>query len=150
MIKIMFVCLGNICRSTMSEFVMKAMIKEAGLEDKFFVASSATSNEAIGCDVHRGTKAVLDKNDIPYSKRAAVRLEKSDFDKYDYFIGMEERNVGDMKKILGTDKKIYKLLEFAGEDSDISDPWYTHNFDSTYNDVTKGCKALLDMLVTKL
>lgn len=150
MIKMMFVCLGNICRSTMSEFVMKAMIKEAGLEDKFFVASSATSNEAIGCDVHRGTKAVLDKNNIPYSKRAAVRLEKSDFDKYDYFIGMEERNVRDMKKILGTDKKIYKLLEFAGEDGDISDPWYTHNFDSTYNDVTKGCKALLDMLVTKL
>lgn len=149
MIKIMFVCLGNICRSTMSEFVMKAMIKEEGLEDKFFVASSATSNEAIGCDIHRGTKAVLDKNNIPYSSRSAVRLEKSDFDKYDYFIGMEDANIRDMKKILGTDKKIYKLLEFAGDSSDISDPWYTHNFDVTYTDVTKGCRALLNMLKSK-
>lgn len=146
MIKIMFVCLGNICRSTMSEFVMKAMIKEEGLEDKFFVASSATSNEAIGCDIHRGTKFILEKYEIPYTHRAAVRLQKSDYDKYDYFIGMEETNIRDMKKILGSDKKIYKLLEFAGEGGDISDPWYTHDFDATYADVTKGCRALLDML----
>ena len=149
MIKIMFVCLGNICRSTMSEFVMKSMIKEEGLDDKIFVASSATSDEAIGCDIHKGTKAVLDKNNIPYSSRSAVRLQKSDFEKYDYFIGMEERNICDMKKILGTDEKIYKLLECAGENSDISDPWYTHNFDVTYDDVTRGCRALLNKLKSK-
>lgn len=150
MIKIMFVCLGNICRSTMCEFVMKAMIKEAGLADKISVASSATSNEAIGCDIHRGTKFILEKYEIPYTSRVAVRLEKSDYDKYDYFIGMEDTNIRDMKRILGTDKKIYKLLEFAGEANDISDPWYTHDFDATYRDVTKGCKALLDILKKKL
>ncbi len=142
----MFVCLGNICRSTMSEFVMKAMIKEEGLDGEISVASSATSDEAIGCDIHRGTKAILEKHEIPYASRAAVRLKKSDFDKYDYFIGMEDRNIRDMKKILGTDKKIYKLLEFAGDESDISDPWYTHDFDATYRDVTKGCRALLNIL----
>ena len=150
MIKIMFVCLGNICRSTMSEFVMKAMVKEAGLEDKIFVASSATSYEAIGCDIHRGTKAVLDKNNIPYSSRAAVKLQKADFEKYDYFVGMEERNIRDMIKILGTNEKVYKLLEFAGDNGDISDPWYTHNFDVTYEDVTKGCRAFLEHLKSKI
>lgn len=144
MIRIMFVCLGNICRSTMSEFVMKHLVEREGLSGKVFVASSATSYEAIGCDIHRGTKDVLDKNGIGYTKRAAVHLEKSDFDKYDYFIGMDDSNICDMKHILSSDKKIYKLLEFAGESGSISDPWYTHNFDKTYEDVLRGCSGLLE------
>ena len=150
MIKIMFVCLGNICRSTMSEFVMKHLVEEAGLSDKIFVASSATSYEAIGCDIHRGTKQVLDKNGINYSKRAAVHLERSDFEKYDYFIGMDDGNIYDMKQILGSGRKIYKLLEFAGESASISDPWYTHNFDKTYEDVLRGCRGLLEEIKRKL
>ena len=140
----MFVCHGNICRSTMSEFVMKHLVCRAGLEDKFYIASSATSYEEIGNGIHYGTKAVLDRYKIPYTKRAAVHLEKSDFDKFDYFIGMDDANIKNMKKILGTDKKIYKLLEFAGSTQSISDPWYTGNFESTYRDVLTGCTALLE------
>ncbi len=150
MINIMFVCLGNICRSTMSEFVMKDMLRKAGLENKVFVASSATSDEALGCDIHYGTKNVLDKHNIPYNKRKAVQLEKSDFEKYDYFIGMDDSNISRMKRILGTSEKVYKLLDFAGEDRSISDPWYTHNFDATYDDVTKGCRGLLELIKQEL
>ncbi len=143
MINIMFVCHGNICRSTMSEFVMKDLVKKAGLEDIIHVQSSATSYEEIGNDTHRGTKAVLDKHSVPYTKRQAVHLEKSDFEKYDYFIGMDDANISNMKRILQNDKKIYKLLEFSGENRSISDPWYTGDFDTTYNDVLKGCRDLL-------
>lgn len=146
MIRIMFVCHGNICRSTMSEFVMKHLVREAGIEDKVYIASSATSYEEIGSDTHYGTKAVLDKHNIPYTKRQAVHLEKSDYDKYDYFIGMDDANIRNMKKILGSDKKIYMLLEFAGSYDSISDPWYTGDFDVTYADVLKGCSGLLEQI----
>jgi len=144
MIRIMFVCHGNICRSTMSEFVMKYLSEKAGLKDKVYIASSATSYEEIGNDTHYGTKAVLDKHNIPYTKRQAVHLEKSDYDKYDYFIGMDDANIRNMKKILGNDEKIYKLLEFAESFDSISDPWYTGNFDVTYADVLKGCTGLIE------
>ena len=146
MIKIMFVCHGNICRSTMSEFVMKHLVREAGLSDKIYIASSATSYEEIGNDTHYGTKAVLDRYKIPYTKRAAVHLEKSDFDKFDYFVGMDDANIRNMKKILGTDKKIYKLLDFAGSSNSISDPWYTGDFDATYRDVLSGCTSFLEAI----
>lgn len=150
MVRIMFVCHGNICRSTMSEFVMKHLVQQAGIADKVYIASSATSYEAIGCDIHRGTKAVLDEHGIPYTKRAAVRLEKSDFDKYDYFIGMDDENIHDMKRILGTIRKIHKLLEFAGENRSISDPWYTGDFNKTYEDVCLGCEALLKKILEQV
>jgi len=146
MIKIMFVCHGNICRSTMSEFVMRELVKRAGLSDKISCASSATSYEEIGNDTHPGTKKILTFYNIPFTKRGAVHLEKSDYAKYDYFIGMDDANIRNMKKILGADDKIYKLLSFAGESRDISDPWYTHNFEQTYNDVLKGCTALLEQI----
>ena len=146
MIRIMFVCHGNICRSTMSEFVMKHLVRQAGISDRVYVASSATSYEEIGNDTHYGTKAVLDRHKIPYTKRAAVHLEKSDYDKYDYFIGMDDANIRNMKKILGKTEKIYKLLEFSGSNDSISDPWYTGDFDATYRDVTEGCEALLDKI----
>jgi protein-tyrosine phosphatase len=142
----MFVCHGNICRSTMSEFVMKHLVACEGMSDKVFIASSATSYEEIGNDTHYGTKAVLDKYKIPYAPRRAVHLEKSDFGKYDYFIGMDDANITNMKKILGTGNKTYKLLEFAGESRSISDPWYTGDFEQTYNDVMDGCKGLLETI----
>ena len=130
----------------MSEFVMKHLVCQSGLEDKFYIASSATSYEEIGNDTHHGTKAILDRYKIPYTRRGAVHLEKSDYDKYDYFIGMDDANIRNMKKILGTDKKIYKLLEFAGSYDSISDPWYTGNFEATYSDVLTGCTALLEKI----
>ena len=146
MIKIMFVCHGNICRSTMSEFVMREIVRQSGLSAEITCASSATSYEEIGNDTHPGTKRMLTENNIPFTKRGAVHLEKSDFPKYDYFIGMDDANIRNMKKILGTSDKIYKLLSFAGETRDISDPWYTGNFEQTYKDVLSGCTALLEEL----
>ncbi|MBP3359814.1 MAG: low molecular weight phosphotyrosine protein phosphatase [Clostridia bacterium] len=150
MIRILFVCHGNICRSPMCEFVMKAMAEKENLSDKIFAASAATSLEAIGCDIHRGTQKVLTEHGIPFESRAAVRLEKSDLPKYDYFIGMDSANISNMKKILGDSRKIHRLLEFAELGRDISDPWYTHDFNRTYEDVTLGCAALMSEIKKKL
>lgn len=149
MIKIMFVCHGNICRSPMAEFVLKNMVEQEGLGDKFFIASSAASFEEIGNPVHHGTAKVLDRLSIDYSEKRAVHLEKSDFEKYDYFIGMDKYNMADMKRILKADKKQYKLLEFAGLSRDVADPWYTGDFERTFEDINLGCKFLLKKLQEK-
>lgn len=146
MIRVMFVCHGNICRSTMSEFLFRDMVEKMGLGDKFYIASSATSREEIGNGVHYGTRKILDRLAIDCSKKKAVQLERSDGEKYDFFIGMDDANVRNMKKILGSDEKIFKFLDFAGEDRSIADPWYTGNFEETYKDVTKGCKGFLNYL----
>lgn len=145
MIKIMFVCHGNICRSPMAEFVMKDLVKKQGRQDEFYIASSATSTEEIGNPVHYGTKHILKKLGINCSGKTAVRLTKSDFDKYDYIIAMSEMNVYNIKRIVGEDRKnkVYTLLSFAGENRDIADPWYTGDFETTYRDVLRGCTALL-------
>lgn len=148
MIKILFVCLGNICRSPMAEFVMKDLVKKEGLEDKFYIASAATSAEEIGNGVHYGTRKILDSLGICYKGKTAVQMTKADYDKYDYIIGMEDANVRSIIRIAGGDSqnKVAKLLSFAGETADIADPWYTGNFDETYKDVLKGCSALLEKL----
>ena len=145
MIKILFVCHGNICRSPMAEFVLKDMVKTRGLEDNFFIASAATSNEEIGNPVHYGTKNKLAGYGISVAGKTAIRMTKQDYDKYDYLIGMDSTNVRNMERIAGGDPqhKICKLLEFAGSNRDIADPWYTGNFDATYNDVVEGCEAFL-------
>lgn len=147
MIKIMFVCLGNICRSPMAEFVLKDIVKKAGKENEFYIASSATSLWEIGSPVHRGTRERLLKEGISVKGKTAVQLTKSDYDEYDYIIGMEEKNIRDILKITGGDphKKIHKLLDFS-DGGDIADPWYTGNFDETYNDVVRGCNGLLKFL----
>lgn len=146
MIRICFVCLGNICRSPMAEFIMKDLVKKEGLEKEFLIESRATSDEEIGNDMHPGTKSVLDKNNIPYERHYATRLLKSDYDKYDYFIGMDDYNILSIKRLFGTDKKVYKLLDFTKKNKEIDDPWYTHNFNVTYDDVDKGCKALFNFV----
>lgn len=146
MINVMFTCHGNICRSTMAEFLFRDMVEKRGIGDKFFIASSATSREEIGNGVHYGTRKVLDRFGIDYSKKRAVQLTKADLAKYDYFIGMDDANVRNMARILGDDKKVFKFLDFAGENRSIADPWYTGDFEETYRDVIKGCKGFLAYL----
>lgn len=152
MIKIMFVCHGNICRSPMAEFVLKDMVKQKGLQKDFVICSSATSTEEIfngvGNPVYPPAKAVLEAQGICLSGKRAVQLKASDYDKYDLFIGMDSANIKNMNRILGGDKsgKIHKLLEYANSLADVSDPWYTRDFNRCYNDIYKGCKALLEVL----
>ena len=148
---ILFVCHGNICRSPMAEFVMKDLVRKAGLEDRFLIASKAARHDELGNDTHYGTKAKLRQMGVPFAKRRATLLDRSDYDAYDYLIGMDEENMRDMLRLFGGDPngKIYKLLRFADEDRDVADPWYTGNFDETYEDVLKGCTALLRMIGKK-
>ena len=144
MIKILFVCHGNICRSPMAEFVMKDMIRKAGLEDQFVIESRAARRDELGNDTHYGTKAKLRQMGIPFAKRRATLISKSDYAAYDYLIAMDMENVHDMLRRFGgdPDRKIFRLLDFAGENRDVADPWYTGNFDETYDDVVKGCTGL--------
>ena len=144
MIKILFVCHGNICRSPMAEFVMKDLVRKDGTIDAF-IASAATSTEEIGNPVHHGTRRRLAAEGISVDGKYAVQMTKSDYDKYDYIIGMDSMNIRNIHRIVGDDKdnKVRKLLSFTGKDADIADPWYTGNFDKTYEDVHAGCKALL-------
>ena len=151
MIKIMFVCLGNICRSPMAEFVLKDMVNKKGLSNEFYIKSSATSYEEIGNDIYCGARDKLIQKNIPFTKRKATRLTPEDYNKYDFIIGMEEANIRDIKRIVGEDKenKIYKLLDFSNNPRDIADPWYTGNFEVTYNDIVDGCHSFLESLDKK-
>ena len=151
MVKILFICLGNICRSPMAEFLLKDMVKKRGLESGFYIASAATSSYEIGNPVHPGTRKKLAQYGISVSGKTAVQLTKADYDKYDYLIGMEASNIRNILRITGGDsqRKVYKLLDFAGSNRDIADPWYTGNFDVTYDDIYEGCTALLNFLQTK-
>lgn len=149
-IKILFVCHGNICRSPMAEFVMRDMIKKRGLDGKIVTASAATSTEEIGNPVHSGTRRKLREHGISTDGKYAIQLTKSDYDKYDYLIGMDSANIRNMKRITGGDEKIVRLLDLTDEPRDVADPWYTGDFDTTYNDVVKGCKVLLEKLEGEL
>ena len=152
MVKIMFVCHGNICRSPMAEFYMKHIVEKAGLEDEIFVASSATSLEEIGNDTHYGTKAVLSLHNIPFCPRKAVRFTRKDYEKFDLILLMDKNNQRNIKYIVpeDSDDKIRLLLNFAGEDASIADPWYTGEFETTYRDVKRGCNALLQYIKDEL
>ncbi len=151
MVKIMFVCHGNICRSTMAEFVMKDIVKKNKCEKDFLICSSATSTEEIGNDTHWGTKKILDELGISYTKRQAVQLKKSDYEKFDYIIGMDSANMRNINRIVGYDKdnKLYKLLSFAHIDRDVADPWYTRDFETTYEDISLGCLKLFEQIKAK-
>ncbi len=155
MIKVLFICHGNICRSPMAEFVMKVLVAQAGLSRQFHIASAATSTEEIwngvGNPVYPPAREELARHGISCDGKRAVQLTRADYNKYDYLIGMDGANIRNMFRIFGGDpeKKIHKLLFFAGSDRDIADPWYTGNFADTYMDVEEGCKNLLSCLMKK-
>lgn len=152
MIKILFVCHGNICRSPMAEFIFKDMVQKQGSADRFLVASAATSTEEIwngvGNPVYPPAKAELARHGIGCEGKRAVQVTRADYGKYDFLIGMDSANIRNMQRILGGDSegKIFKLLSFAGQDRDISDPWYTGDFGVTYRDIELGCRSFLKYL----
>ncbi len=147
--KILFVCHGNICRSPMAEFVFKKMVLDAGLSGKITVDSAATSREEIGNDIHHGTRKKLSEMKIPFNSRSARQISAEDYKKYDLIIGMDIENLYRMQKLWNKDPedKVKLLLSFAGRDRDIADPWYTGNFDRTYDDIAEGCAALLEKIM---
>ncbi len=152
MIKVLFICHGNICRSPMAEFVLKDMVEKRGIADLFEIASAATSTEEIwngvGNPVYPPARAELAKHGISCDGKRAVRLKAADYDYYDYLIGMDSMNIANIERITGHKRgnKIKKMLEFAGTQKDCQDPWYNSRFDETYIDVVMGCKAFLDFL----
>ena len=152
MIKILFVCHGNICRSPMAEFIFKDIVSKKGMADKFFISSAATSSEeiwnGIGNPVYPPAKEELQKHGIFCDGKRAIKLEKTDYEKYDFIIGMDSYNIKNMIKIFGDDSKnkIYKLLQFANNNRDVDDPWYTRDFEKCYNDILFGCNSLYNFL----
>lgn len=128
---------------------MKHIVKQNYMENDFLICSSATSTEEIGSDTHWGTKQILDEMGISYTKRQAVQLKKSDYENFDFIIGMDSANMRNINRIIGYDKdnKIHKLLSFAHQDRDVADPWYTRDFRTTYNDVNLGCNKLFEYII---
>lgn len=141
----------KVCRSPMAEFVFKDMVRQRGIADQFYIASAATSTEEIGNPVHPGTRRKLSEVGISCAGKHAVQLKKSDYDKYDFLLGMESWNIRNMMRILRSDPegKVKLLLDFSDRPRDIADPWYTGNFEVTYRDVVEGCEAFLRYLKTE-
>ena len=152
MIKIMFVCHGNICRSPMAEFMFLDLLKKRGRENDFYVSSSATSSEeiynGIGNPIYPPAERELLKHGISCDGKRAIQLKKEDYDKYDLFLCMDVRNVRNALRIFGGDSfsKVKKLMTYAGKSDDISDPWYSGDFSGTYNDILKSLKGILEEL----
>ena len=153
MTKILFVCHGNICRSPMAEFVMKELVHRAGLEDKFEIHSAATSSEELGNSVYPPARAKLKEHNIDCSGKTARRITKADYDEFDIIVGMDAANMRNMERAFGGDgeEKLHMLLKFAGRDGDsVADPWYTGNFEATWQDVFSGCMGLLSQLCDEI
>ncbi len=148
MTKILFVCHGNICRSTMAEYVMKDLVKKDGLEHNFYITSSGTSTEELGNPVHHGTRKKLREEGIYCGDHRAVQLQKSDLTDFDYLVAMDTANLKNMHRMLGDSPKISRLLDYTNHPRDIADPWYTGNFDVTFTDISRGCRALLEYILT--
>lgn len=146
--KILFVCLGNICRSPMAEFMFKKMADDAGLSEKFLAESAGTSSEEEGNDMYPAAKEMLRRKNVPFERRAARKITKGDYEKFDLLIGMDIGNLFRMQKFWDKDpdNKVRLLLSFAGKDRDIADPWYTGDFEKTYQDLEEGLSALLEKL----
>jgi len=132
----------------MAEYIFKDLVRKKGFSDKFVIASAGTSSEEVGNRVHPGTMRILKGLGIDASQKRAIQLRKEDYDRYDYIIGMEQSNIRSMERIFKGDsqKKIMRLLDFSPRPRDIADPWYTGNFDKTFEDVMEGCQVLLDYI----
>ena len=148
---ILFVCHGNICRSPMAEFVMKDLVKKAGLEAQFQIASAATSREEIGNPVYPPARRKLAEHGISCDSHSARQLTNGDYEKYDLLIGMDKANLRDMYRICGGDfaDKMHLLMDYTDHPGDVADPWYTEDFETTWKDVLAGCQGLLESLTTK-
>ena len=146
--KILFVCHGNICRSPMAEFVVKDLVQKAGLTDHFYIESAATSTEEIGNEVYPPAKRKLAEHGISCKGKTARQMTRSDYQRFDLLIGMDDWNIRNMTRIAGGDPegKIHKLLDYTARKGDVADPWYTGDFDATWRDVTEGCGELLKSL----
>lgn len=149
MIRILFVCHGNICRSPMAEFVMKRLVEEAGMESSFEIASAATSTEEIGNSVYPPARRKLAEHGIDCAGKTARQLQSTDCDRYDLLIGMDSANVRNILRICGGDfsGKISRLLDYTDRPGDIADPWYTVDFEQTWREVERGCRALLEKIL---
>ena len=149
MIKVLFICHGNICRSPMAEFVMKDLVRKAGADTEFFIASAATSTEEIGNPVYQPARRKLAEHGIGCSGKTARQLRREDYDRFDLLIGMDGTNLRNMRRICGGDPegKLSLLLDWAGRSGDVADPWYTGDFEATWQDVLAGCQGLLDALI---
>ena len=147
--KILFVCLGNICRSPMAEFVMKDLVRQMGIDSQFEIASAATSTYEIGNPVYPPARQKLASHGIDCKGKTARQITKHDYDYYDYIIAMDQSNVKNLKKMFGedTDNKITLLMDYTTRPADVADPWYTGDFDATWNDVVEGCKGLITSLI---
>ncbi len=146
--KIIFICHGNICRSPMAEFVMKQMVRDAGLENEFEIASAATSTEELGNDVYPPVKRLLHEKGIPCKGHSAHQISKAEFAYYDHVIVMDNYNLRNLERVVGPDKtgKVSRLRDFTDSPGEIADPWYTGEFSLTYRQVTESCRALLSLL----
>ena len=147
MVKVLFVCHGNICRSPMAEFLFKKLINEKGLSDCFDIASAATSTEEIGNPVHYGTRKILDKFNINYKGKRAYQLTRKDVDYYDYIICMDKNNMRNLYRMFGSNSKFTMLLDYPNLNRDVLDPWYTGDFESTYKDIELGINSFLNYLI---
>lgn len=148
MIKILFVCHGNICRSPMAEFVMKDLVEKAGLKDRFHIESAATSTEEIGNPVYPPARRKLAEHGISCAGHAARQLTRKDYDQFDWLIGMDFANLRNLRRMCGGDEqnKIHLLMDYTHRPGEVADPWYTGNFEATWQDVREGCEGLLQYL----
>ena len=146
MIKILFVCHGNICRSPMAELIMEDLVKKKGKSDLFVINSRALTNEEIGNGLYPPAYDKLKEKEIPIVSHTAKLITQLEYDSYDYIIGMDTENMQDLDRMFGLNGRCYKLLYFLGTSYDISDPWYTHDFETAYNEIYKGVVALYSFL----
>ena len=147
--KILFVCQGNICRSPMAEFILKDLVKKAGLASQFHIESAATSREEIGNPVYPPARSKLAEHGISCDGHAARQLANADYENYDLLIGMDSSNLRNMQRICGGDPdgKLHLLKDYTDRPGDVADPWYTEDFESTWQDVLAGCHGLLHELM---
>lgn len=148
MIKILFVCHGNVCRSPMAEYILKKLVKDKGIEKDFEIASAATSREEIGNDIYPPAKTCLNNHNIPFKRHYARQINKDDLLYYDYIIAMENYNIGNIKRVVGESNNYSLLLDYTESPGDIADPWYTGDFEGVYIEILKGCEGLIKKILS--